>query len=283
MVLSRRESERLASWPIELLTQQEAASYAALFHPYSIRILWAAFNPEYKDDEQLKEMLNQAPFLRSMMFGLDKYDGIIPKDNVIYKKILKDGISPSSLSQLWQCPFKYLIKFIVGEDDITEYSRGEIPPNEQGTLYHKILESFYRYLSQNNLTDKLFTSGAEDILDNIAQEFLQQDNYKKYGLYPLVWKVLTKQMTEIQTALERYIIDNREKLLTTYGRNITRVEISDLEKYGLSDGIINDENVKYQLRIIKSKDFNNQSTLQGVIVYDSDKITPFRTHQILNL
>ena len=94
---------------------------------------------------------------------------------------------------------------------------------------------------------------------------------------------ITKQMTEIQTALERYIIDNREKLLTTYGRNITRVEISDLEKYGLSDGIINDENVKYQLRIIKSKDFNNQSTLQGVIVYDSDKITPFRTHQILNL
>ena len=66
---------------------------------------------------------------------------------------------------------------------------------------------------------------------------------------------ITKQMTEIQTALERYIIDNREKLLTTYGRNITRVEISDLEKYGLSDGIINDENVKYQLRIIKSKDF----------------------------
>ena len=95
--------------------------------------------------------------------------------------------------------------------------------------------------------------------------------------------VITQQMTDIQNALERYIIDNREKLLTPYGRNIVRVSINDLAEYGLSDGIINEPGNKYQLRILKSKDFNGQSTLQGVVVYESDKITPFRTHQILNL
>lgn len=94
---------------------------------------------------------------------------------------------------------------------------------------------------------------------------------------------ITKQMTDIQTALERYIIENREVLLRPSGRHIVRVNIADLEKYGLSDGIINTPDTKYQLRIIKSRDFNGQSTLQGVIVYDSDKITPFRTHQILNI
>ncbi|MBR4507425.1 MAG: hypothetical protein IKP24_02730 [Alphaproteobacteria bacterium] len=94
---------------------------------------------------------------------------------------------------------------------------------------------------------------------------------------------ITKQMTEIQGALERYIIDNRETLLKPLGRNIVRVEIGELAKYGLGDGIINAPDTKYQLRVLKSKDFNGQSTLQGVVVYESEKISPFRTHQILNL
>ena len=45
---------------------------------------------------------------------------------------------------------------------------------------------------------------------------------------------ITKQMESIQSALERYIVDNRESLLMTVGKNITRVNISDLEQYGLS-------------------------------------------------
>jgi len=95
--------------------------------------------------------------------------------------------------------------------------------------------------------------------------------------------VVTKQMTMIQDALERYIIDNRETMLKPYGKNITRVELAELAKYGLDEGIIEDKNVKYQLRVLKSKDFNGQSTLQGIVVYESDKITPFRTHQIVNM
>ena len=95
--------------------------------------------------------------------------------------------------------------------------------------------------------------------------------------------VVTKQMTEIQNALERYIIDNREIMLKPYGRNITRVELADLEKYGLDTEIAADKNVKYQLRVLKSRDFNGQATLQGIVVYQSDKITPFRTHQIVNM
>lgn len=95
--------------------------------------------------------------------------------------------------------------------------------------------------------------------------------------------VVTTQMSQIQDALERYIIDNRETMLQPYGRHITRVELADLAKYGLSEGIIEDPDVKYQLRVLKSKDFNGQSTLQGIVVYESDKITPFRTHQIVNM
>lgn len=94
---------------------------------------------------------------------------------------------------------------------------------------------------------------------------------------------VTRQMADIQGALERYVIENREALLKPLGKNIVRVEISELGKYGLNDGIINNPDNKYQLRVLKSKDFNGQSTLQGVVVYESDKITPFRTRQIVNL
>ncbi len=93
--------------------------------------------------------------------------------------------------------------------------------------------------------------------------------------------VITEQMSEIQTALERYILDNRENLLNTVGQNITRVNIADLEQYGLSSDLAADVDKQYQLRILKSNDLDGRSTLQGVIVFSSDDITPLRTREIV--
>ena len=77
---------------------------------------------------------------------------------------------------------------------------------------------------------------------------------------------ITNQMSQIQTALERYIVANRPELLKTIGRNITRVDIADLGEFGLADAIVSEGNEKYQLRILKSSDGIGQSTLQGIIV-----------------
>ena len=94
---------------------------------------------------------------------------------------------------------------------------------------------------------------------------------------------ITEQMTDIQTALERYIFDNRTRLLSTVGRNITRVNISDLAEYGLSPDIADDSSGQYQLRILKSNDIDGRATLQGVIVFSSDEMTPMRTREIVAL
>lgn len=92
---------------------------------------------------------------------------------------------------------------------------------------------------------------------------------------------ITEQMGDIQTALERYILDNREILLNTVGRNITRVNMADLVEYGLSpDFATSDE---YQLRVLKSNDLDGRATLQGIIVFSSDEITPMRTREIVAL
>lgn len=94
---------------------------------------------------------------------------------------------------------------------------------------------------------------------------------------------ITNQMTEIQVALERYIIANRTELLKTVGKNITRVEMKDIEGFGLPASVLQDDTDRYQLRILKSSDATGQSTLQGVVVRESSDISPIRTREIVNL
>ncbi len=94
---------------------------------------------------------------------------------------------------------------------------------------------------------------------------------------------ITKKMQLIQSALEKHIVANREELLKTVGRNITRVDIKDLAQYGLPDGTLEQDAKKYQLRILKTPDSEGGATLQGVIVRASDDISPIRTREIVGL
>lgn len=94
---------------------------------------------------------------------------------------------------------------------------------------------------------------------------------------------IANQMTEIQVALERYIVEHREELLKTVGKTITRVNISELEEYGIPQSILDEGDEKYQLRILKSADNLGASTLQGVVVRVSDDISPLRTREIVGL
>ena len=94
---------------------------------------------------------------------------------------------------------------------------------------------------------------------------------------------ITNQMTEIQVALERYILENRTDLLKTVGAHITRVNVADLAPFGLPESVLKSNPDKYQLRILKSTDATGSATLQGVIVRDSEDITPMRTREIVNL
>ncbi|MBE6457194.1 MAG: hypothetical protein E7011_00050 [Alphaproteobacteria bacterium] len=94
---------------------------------------------------------------------------------------------------------------------------------------------------------------------------------------------ITNQMTEIQVALERYIVANRTELLRTVGRTITRVKLSELEPYGLPPSVLESGDELYQLRILKTADSVGQSSLQGIVVRASDDISPIRTRQIVGL
>lgn len=93
--------------------------------------------------------------------------------------------------------------------------------------------------------------------------------------------VIAREMENIQTALERYIVAKREDLLRPVGKNITRVELSDLYDFGLNTNLV-DTKRQYQLRILKTAQSGGKSTLQGVIVMSDADMTPMRTREIVS-
>jgi len=94
---------------------------------------------------------------------------------------------------------------------------------------------------------------------------------------------VTKQMENVQNALERYIVENKEVLMRPTGKNISRINISDLVNYGLPEYIAENYSNDYQLRILKTADNDNKSVLQGIIILSNSEITPLRTREIVNL
>lgn len=94
---------------------------------------------------------------------------------------------------------------------------------------------------------------------------------------------VTKQIENVQHALERYMLENKAVLMQPVGKNIYRVKLDDLTEYGLPDYMAEKFKDDYQLRILKSSDKNNKSTLQGIVILNDNKITPLRTREIVNL
>ena len=92
---------------------------------------------------------------------------------------------------------------------------------------------------------------------------------------------VARQMQDVQGALERYIVMNRDKLLIVAGKSITRVDIKDLSEYGIPESLVEEDADKYQLRILKSSDATGKATLQGVVILNDDTISPMRTREIV--
>lgn len=94
---------------------------------------------------------------------------------------------------------------------------------------------------------------------------------------------VTRQMQKIQNIFEKYIVENKDSMLTTVGRNIIKVKLTDLIDYGLDAAFVESVADKYQLRVLKSNDYGDQASLQGVIVLTDSDITPLRTREIVSM
>lgn len=141
----------------------------------------------------------------------------------------------------------------------------------------RIFFSSLKHSSGNMLIELLLTVALAVVIIPFIFEY-HQDAVKRAENI-----VITEQMSIIKSALERHIATNREELLKTVGRNITRVNLQDLSEYGVPDTIIDQGPDKYQIRILKTNDSVNGATLQGIVVRVSDEISPMRTREIVKL
>src|SRR5262249_48143856 len=108
-------------------------------------------------------------------FGtLGPHDGLIGGDNPRAKAVLDAGLSPGTLKDLAQCPFKVFARKILElypeEGDVED---GQLTHTGRGKLIHKILQQFYK--THSDLID----------LGRMAEEEFRLFSDEYPDIYPL--------------------------------------------------------------------------------------------------
>lgn len=125
-------------------------------------------------------------------FGtLGAHDGLIGVDNSQTRAILDAGLSPGTLRDLAQCPFKVfarkVLELYTEEGDVED---GQITHAGRGKLIHKILQTFYE--NKSDISS----------LEIVANEQFKLFHVEYSDLYPLAWQA---EKTRILDMLKRFI------------------------------------------------------------------------------
>jgi ATP-dependent helicase/DNAse subunit B len=188
-VVSRRPFEKYKQWPFELLTRNEAALLVGAEQKNKAAALCKINGI---DGVSPAALVYEAAAALNSARTLTPFDGVVRPGNALASQLKERGISPSDLMVFLKCPARYLFGKITGGDE-ESFERAAVSPRRRGTFYHEILESFYKHLKTRGLFDKLSPAGAAQMLKDFLQTALSWQDYKKYGLYPLVWQVLREE------------------------------------------------------------------------------------------
>jgi RecB family exonuclease len=151
-------------------------------------------------------------------FGaLGAHDGFIGPDHPLTRALLEQGLSPHTLKDLAECPFKiYGRKVLALYPEEPDAADGEPTHSGRGKMIHEILESFYRGTP--------LAQGWEPRLEKIAADVFQRFETDHSDLYPLVWQA---EQARIMTMLKRFIpLDLADQKLTGYRPREFELEVS---------------------------------------------------------
>lgn len=128
--------------------------------------------------------------------ALTSHDGLIHEPTTDWKRLLKQGISPTRLEAYARCPFQYyarhLLKLAPAEDpeDETEPATSDI-----GTLCHQILKVFYEGMqTEGGFSPILKSNALEQDLNTLAEPLFVTYELENPVRYPLHWETLKAQI-----------------------------------------------------------------------------------------
>ncbi len=202
--LARAPAEKWLQVSTDLLTPSEMS-------------IW--LNREGIDSENLYKALgfNLVLYqgLRAGQKQLDGYgaplgtrDGVVG-ERAFISRLLKRGISPDSLRDLAECPFRYFAGKILSLHPDQDVPRnGDLAADASGKLIHRILETFFRRLSQK-WGRPLDPQDIDRTLQDVCQEAFNAFQKTAADLYPIAWKAT---QINILARLRRFLKVDLEEL-----------------------------------------------------------------------
>ncbi len=114
-------------------------------------------------------------------------DGLVPAPTAEIGVWKSSGLSPTALDQYETCPFQFFASRVLGLGEHEEGSeRSELSSVVRGSVYHAVLERFYRTLA---------TADPTVHLEAVIQEIFRENDWRVLGLYPLLWEAARAEMS----------------------------------------------------------------------------------------
>jgi ATP-dependent helicase/nuclease subunit B len=150
--------------------------------------------------------------LEAITDRLAEHDGVVGPVPNYWKRIVEQGLSPTSLEAYARCPFQFFARTLLGLERLKrpEETTGPSPADVGRQIVHPILKSFYQELMDR----KFFLSGEKStdtaaILKAVTQRvFLDFEQNNPIG-YPLDWEI---RREEIATLLEQVVAQDLKGL-----------------------------------------------------------------------
>ncbi|ACC98837.1 ATP-dependent nuclease subunit B-like protein [Elusimicrobium minutum Pei191] len=197
--ISRRELEKYFQTPQEFLNSKEMLTKIFSFPSVEENIKAAGF-----DWDALASYYNAAKAM-SARSSLGAYDGIVNYGDEIFSSLSKKGFSASALQNLAECPMRFFFIKALGLDEEADIlKRDAIASNIKGTIYHKILQRVYTEIDREISMDSALAA-----LEKIMALEMSFERYKEFGLYPVVWQVITEKMA---AALQEFVKKDVESM-----------------------------------------------------------------------
>jgi len=220
--IMRRPSERWAEWPYEPLLLTPCEMGLCLLVKGGAAV--SAWRSLYAEPDLLAQGLGTLHTLESPVTGLTPHDGLVGPVASHWDALVQRGLSPTSLEQYAQCPFRYCAAHVLklrpmeAPDSVIE-----LDARARGELCHALLRAVYERVAQDGRAiAEILTDNIVMMMKEVAPAvFAAYEAQHEVG-YPLLWTLAQEELLWLVEQVLRE--DLRELRMSGYVPTLFEVE-----------------------------------------------------------